>query len=356
MGCFNVLTLEQSAEWDVLVRSFVDHDVYYLSGYVRSFFIHGDGIPLLLHYRNNQFEGINVLMKRDIALKPHFVSILEKDCFYDFITPYGYGGWLFAGNFNTDLLTNFSKEYVAFCLSKNVVCEFNRFHPLLNNADCMKNIFMVTNLGKTVSINIESKELIWERFTGKNRTWIRKSQKSGVKIFHSKDISLIEKFISIYNSTMDDDGADKYFYFQYAFYQSVFEDLKDNFEMFYALHNEQIIAMSIILFANRYMHYHLSGSLHEYRFLAPTNLLLYEAACWGSNRGFREFHLGGGVGSKDDNLLKFKEAFNKTSNNQFSVGKLIFDQEKYDYLVSLRESPGADGFDKKTSFFPLYRS
>jgi len=28
------------------------------------------------------------------------------------------------------------------------------------------------------------------------------------------------------------------------------------------------------------MHYHLSATDREYRNLAPTNLLLYEAACW----------------------------------------------------------------------------
>ena len=67
--------------------------------------------------------------------------------------------------------------------------------------------------------------------------------------------------------------------------------------MFYAEHEGEIIAMSIILYDNNIMHYHLSGAKYEYRPLAPTNLLLFEAALWGYKQGFKSFHLGGGLGS-----------------------------------------------------------
>ena len=65
-----------------------------------------------------------------------------------------------------------------------------------------------------------------------------------------------------------------------------------NYEMFYATLDGKIIAMSIMLFANKQMHYHLSGSMMEYRNLAPSNLLLYKAAVWGSEQGYKTFHLG----------------------------------------------------------------
>jgi CelD/BcsL family acetyltransferase involved in cellulose biosynthesis len=125
--------------------------------------------------------------------------------------------------------------------------------------------------------------------------------------------------------------------------------------MFYAVMDGQIIAMSIMLFANDQMHYHLSGSMIEYRNLAPSNLLLYKAALWGCERGYKTFHLGGGVGSGEDGLYKFKAAFNKNSDYQFSIGKEIFNQEKYDELVA--ERTGRDlTFNEDSKFFPLYRS
>ena len=62
-----VYTLEQSEQWDAIVRSFKEYDVYWLSGYVKAFKIHGDGEPLLFYYEGNGTRGINVLMKRDLV-------------------------------------------------------------------------------------------------------------------------------------------------------------------------------------------------------------------------------------------------------------------------------------------------
>ena len=115
------------------------------------------------------------------------------------------------------------------------------------------------------------------------------------------------------------------------------------------------IAMSIMLYGNHQMHYHLSGSLLEYRNLAPSNLLLYQAALWGYEHGFKTFHLGGGVGSEDDNLYKFKAAFNKNSDYRFSIGKQIFNSIAYDKLVELRKNSDPL-FDSASLYFPLYRA
>jgi lipid II:glycine glycyltransferase (peptidoglycan interpeptide bridge formation enzyme) len=112
--------------------------------------------------------------------------------------------------------------------------------------------------------------------------------------------------------------------------------------------------MSIILYANGLMHYHLSGSLSEFRHLAPTNLLLYEAAIWGCEQGFRQFHLGGGVGSQEDSLYKFKEGFNRNSDCRFAIAKQVFMPEMYNELVKERKEQDVT-FDEHSSFFPLYR-
>lgn len=68
----DVYTLEQSEHWDAVVRSFKEYDVYWLSGYVKAFQIHGDGEPLLFYYEENETRGINVVMKRDVAKDERF--------------------------------------------------------------------------------------------------------------------------------------------------------------------------------------------------------------------------------------------------------------------------------------------
>lgn len=87
-----VIGLEQREQWDSIVCSFQKYDVYWLSGYVKAFWIHGDGEPLLLLYEGEKVRGINVVMKRDIAKDSQFAGILEEGKYFDITTPYGYGG------------------------------------------------------------------------------------------------------------------------------------------------------------------------------------------------------------------------------------------------------------------------
>lgn len=340
-----IFNINQLKQWDDVVRSFAEYDVYYLSGYVKAFHIHGDGEPQLLYYDENGLRAIYVYMKRNTAM----------DGFYDSITPYGYGGTIFEGDICTENLQTFWIAYLRKMKEENIVDNFVRYHPVLANADSMKKISEVIYLGKTVAIDLTSPEVIWENIVSKNRNMIRKAEKNGVEIHHSHDFSLFEDFRRIYNVTMEKDHADEYYYFQEPFYRALHDGLSGNYEMFYATYNGQIIAMSIMIFANKQMHYHLSGSLSEIRHLAPSNLLLYKAALWGYEQGFKTFHLGGGVGCEEDGLYKFKAAFNKKSDCQFSIAKMVFDEDKYNHLVDERASKDVK-FNKKSNFFPLYRS
>lgn len=340
-----IFNMNQAKEWDELVHSFANYDVYYLSGYVKAFQIHGDGEPQLFYYNENGLRGIYVYMKRK--------TVIEG--VYDSITPYGYGGFLLEGDESEENIKSLWKAYVEKMKSENIVDNFVRYHPVLANAIPMKVCSDVIDLGKTVSMDLSSEDVIWKNIHSKNRNMIRKAEKNGIVIKHGQGLELFDDFIKIYNATMDKDNAEPYYYFKPEFYKSIHEDLKDNYEMFWAEYEGKIIAMSIMIFANGRLNYHLSGSDLQYRNLAPSNLLLYKAAMWGMEKGMKTFHLGGGVGSGEDNLYKFKIAFNRFSDCQFSIAKHIFDNEKYDELVAERASCDAE-FDKESKFFPLYRS
>lgn len=340
-----IIEISQSKQWDDIVRSFSGYDVYYLSGYVKAFQIHGDGDPQLFYYEQDGLRAIYVYMKRKTAVEG----------WYDSITPYGYGGVLFEGDTSDANLEAFWNAYVQKMKEESIVCNFVRYHPVLANAVPMKVVSEVIDLGKTVAFHLDSPEVIWQNIVPKNRNMIRKAEKNGIEIHHAADMDLFKDFVQIYNTTMDKDNAEEYYYFGEEFYKSIHEDLNGHYEMFYATYEGKIIAMSIMLFANKQMHYHLSGSVLEYRNLAPSNLLLYKAALWGCEQGYKTLHLGGGVGSGEDNLYKFKAAFNRESDYQFSIAKMIFDHEKYDALVAERANRDPE-FNKESRFFPLYRS
>lgn len=340
-----IYNITEANEWDKVVCSFLNYDVYYLSGYVKAFQIHGDGLPQMFYYENGGLRGIYVYMKRATAIEG----------LYDSITPYGYGGFLLEGDTSDENIKTLWAAYVWKMKEENIVDNFVRYHPVLANAVLMKTCSDVIDLGKTVAMDLTSEEIIWTNIHRNSRNKIRKAKNNGIRIKHSQGLNLFEEFIKLYNSTMDKDHADEYYYFEYDFYKSIHEDLKDNYEMFWAEYEGKIIAMSIMIFANGRLNYHLSGSDINYRNLAPTNLLLYEAAIWGCKMGMKTFHLGGGVGSIEDDLFKFKIGFNRFSDYQFSIAKHIFDQEKYDVLVAERAERDVN-FNIESKFFPLYRS
>ena len=341
-----VYTLEESNKWDTVVRSFSEYDVYWLSGYSKGFKLHGDGEPLLFYYENRHIRGINVVFKRDISKVTFFKGKLPGNTYFDFSTPYGYGGWIIEGEGYHEWFSTLED----WCRKNGVISSFVRFHPVVKNYIFSEGIYNIIPLGQTVAMDLRSPEIIWENISSKNRNMIRKAEKSGVKIFSGRSEALYKEFIGIYNATMEHDNADDYYFFRPEFYNSICFDLPENAQIFYAVKDNEMIAASIMIAANGYLNYHLSGLKYEYRSLAPSNLLLYKAALWGCANGYKTFHLGGGVGSQEDNLFKFKKSFFKGSNLcQFYIGKKIYIQEKYDELISMREPINS-------GFFPEYRA
>lgn len=340
-----VYGLEQAEQWDTVVRSFKEYDVYWLSGYVKAFQIHGDGDPLLFFFEDGSTRGINVVMKRDVAKDERFKGLIEEDQYYDFATPYGYGGWIIEGEETENLF----KAYSTWLEKNGIISEFVRFHPMIRNHEACKVFYEVIQLGEVVHMDLESPEIIWNNIISKNRNMIRKAIKNDIVIYNGRFPEIFEKFRTIYNGTMDRDDAEEYYYFGQEFYRSILEDLPQNAQVFWAAKDGQVIAASIMIGANGYLNYHLSGSLREFSSLAPGNLILYSAALWGCANGYRTFYLGGGVGSGEDSLFKFKRAFFKGDLNHFFIGKKIYDTEKYSELICLRteiENPG---------YFPKYR-
>jgi len=348
------LNLDNAEEWDRLIGSLPDYDIYYLSSYVRAFSIHGDGDPVLVWWEDDDIRGGCVLMIRDVADDGRFAQ-LDHGRIYDAVTPYGYGGFIFSNQPSEVQLKHLSAEFTKILQAHNIISVFFRFHPLLNNAGYARQLCEVVDLGKTICLDLADADTIWGNITSKNRNVIRKAIKSGVQIHHGKGVELLRQFKGMYEATMRYDNAEEYYYFGNAFYLSMANDLKDNYEVFFATLDDTIISMAIFIFANGKLHYHLSGSLREYRSYAPSNLLLYKGALWGMERGYTIFHLGGGVGSDKDALYKFKAAFNRNSDCQFSIGKLIVDKNAYNELVQLRQRHQAFNVNS-TNYFPLYRA
>lgn len=349
----SIITFNETEKWNTIVKTFKDYDIYYLSDYLKAFKIHGDGEPVLFYYKDENISAINAVMKRDVAVDNRFIEKISRNTFYDIATPYGYGGFLIEGNIKEDSLQALNNEYSSLCNKEGIISEIVRFHPVLKNSEDVRGMYKISNLGKTITLSLSSLDEIWNNLNTNKKRWIKKAIKSEVEIYWGRSPELFSEFRGMYNKTMEKNNAKNYYNFNQDFYKSVLNDMPYNALIFYALFEEKKIAMVLATYGNGQIHHHLSASDLEFQHLGPTNLLMYEVACWGSINGFKTFHLGGGVGSKEDSLYEFKQGFNKNSDTTFSIGKKVFDEDKYEYLMEIRK--GEYDFDESAVFFPRYR-
>ncbi|MCI9174002.1 MAG: peptidoglycan bridge formation glycyltransferase FemA/FemB family protein [Lachnospiraceae bacterium] len=348
-----IIPIEKKEKWNSTIKSFRNWDIYYLNEYACSLQLHGDGQPVLIYHEQNGGKLCYVMMQEDIAKCLPLSSYLEHGMYYDWTTPYGYGGPLAEGNITAEWVENFIRELSEWCRNHKIISQFFRFHPLMQNQKVIENVCDIVYMKKTVYMDTADKEIIFKNMTPNNRNMVRKALKHGIGIVRDKG-ERIREFQKIYEATMRNNEAEDYYYFEREYFEYLNHHMKEYIIYFYAVYQGMPVSASIFFYNKKYMHYHLSGTLPEYRKLASANLLLSEAANWAAEQGIKEFHLGGGVGI-EDSLLKFKKHFNRNGLLDFCIGRNIFDPEVFDDLVSLRREKDQN-FDDAKPFLIKYRA
>ena len=348
-----IYTADQADSWNKRVRSFSDWDVYYLCEYAVSLMLHGDGTPLLICYEDASSKMCYAVMQKDLSNDARFHDKIKKNEYFDLETPYGYGGPLVEGNFSVNSQRNFLNEMLKYCEEKNIISQFVRFHPLLNNSKYFSAITESRYLHDTIYMDTSSDELILKNMDSKNRNMVRKAEKYGVQIVQ-KPIGDYSAFLEMYRDTMRLRGACDYYLFDENYFDYLKNSLNDCSTLFYATRNNEKISGAVFLYSRDILHYHLAGTRSEYRSLAAGNLLLYEAARWANRRGISRLHLGGGI-KENDSLFEFKKKFNKNGRLPFFIGRTIFNHTAYNKMLDIREKADND-FDRNNSFLIQYRN
>ena len=178
----NIIPVTEKEKWNTIVTSFKNWDIYYLHEYADSLRIHGDGVPYLLYFEFIAGRLAYVVLQNDISDLEYYKGTLEKGKYFDWTSPYGYGGPMVEGNLSDDDIDLVKAELYDFAKANNIVSQFIRFHPLLHNSSYFEKLCSVVNLKQTVVVDTESTELIWKNMTPNNRNMVRKAEKNGVKI------------------------------------------------------------------------------------------------------------------------------------------------------------------------------
>jgi len=339
-----VINLGKKDQWNSIVNSFLNKDIYFSYEYFASSLLLDGGVPILFFFEDHDGRVAYPVVKRKI-------TNAGGEELYDITTPYGYGGPL-VDNPTEDkgLLHRFRKAIDKYCIDNNVISEFIRFHPLLNNHINLDDHLNVSHIRDTVVMQLQQGDDLLAEIPGKTRNMVRKAMKNEIEIRKIDKNENMNDFSSIYYSTMNRNDATDYYYFKDEYFVKTFELLDSNLHLFGAFLGEKMISASLIFTYGDFMHYHLSGALKEHLSLGANNLLLFEIAEWGRKQGLKSFHLGGGYSGSEDSLYKFKKSFSKTEPLKFFIGKKIHSQNLYEMLVNEKKITEDNGF------FPLYRT
>lgn len=346
-----LISVDDSEKWNKIVKSYENWDIYYLNGYQKMILKHEEAFCFLVNYNKGGFSLCFPIIVKDLSNYEPFINYPFNHQTFDANTPYGYGGPIYRGAWNREIIKDFLDNLNALFSEHNIISLFIRFHPLLQNQIPFYSEMNVNDVKKTIFIDTSNLENILSNMHSKARNTLKKAISSNLRIFVSKELK--DEFIDIYHQTMDQNNAKEYYYFDRCYFETMINELRDNLIFFYAEYEEKIIAASIFLYNSQYMHYHLSGLLKDYRNLGSTNLILYEAAKWAFYSGIKVLHLGGGL-TNEDGLHKFKHRMNLNGEVQFAIGSILSNVNLCDDLVNYRIINDPN-FDKGNDLLIRYR-
>ena len=337
--------IEDAAQWNAVVRSFPDYEVFYLAEYSAAFMRENprNGTPILLLYENAEDRAINVVLRRDVALDDKLQGKIEPGRYYDLITPYGYGG--FWGSVRD--WDELNRVYTEYCLEHHYVCEFVRFELFSDYFRHYGGTVKSRTHNVVRSLDLPLDEM-WMDFKQKVRKNVKRANTYGLEIIIEPTGARLEDFLRIYYSTMDRTNAEKDYFFSREFFETLC-GMRENVMFFHAVYEGKIVSTELVIYGARNCYSYLGGTDAEYLFTRPNDFLKYEIIKWAKEKGLSNFVLGGGYGS-DDGIFQYKLAIAPNGVQDFHIGSRIFDQASYDALKALRTDP------LNEEYFPVYRS
>jgi len=336
-------------KWFDLYQSFRDVDIFYYPEYAKLFEIHGDGEAFLfVYYQSSKDIVIYPFLKRSLR-QISWLKDIEHNL-YDITSPYGYGGYLPSSS-----IIDMEKFFTCFhnyCKDNNIISEFVRFHPILENVRYVSKNIKIKHCNETIYIDLKDEmKNIWHNMAPRCRNSIRKAINNDIKIIFDENFSKIDMFYKLYKETMTRLIADDYYFFSKNWFHSLVNLLKNKVALVHAEYQGKIISSAIFIYDKYIINYFLTGSLFETRHLSANNLILYEVSLWAKKMGIRFLHLGGGYRA-NDSLFHFKKSFSPLRTNYF-VGGVIHNPEYYNYICNLKYEQEED--KNHINYFPLYR-
>jgi len=314
-------------EWEDLLNGFSDilHDIYFGFEWHALFSTGTNARPAAFFFEGKtgtKFFYPFLLRPLPESISDTPASVCES--------AYGYGGPL-AENPDPDDLAQAEQAFCAWARANDVIAEFVRFHPLLDNHRWFRHEIAIEENRPTVTVPLDAPfELLCERFTPARRRNIRKADKAGMIIRQGEDFA---GFWRLYEMTMNRRSAAGFYHFSPEHRRELERLVGNHGFLLEARLDGRLAAAAIFLQSAHFLHYHLGGSDTDLLSFSPNDRLMAEAVKLGRESGLEILHLGGGVTTAaDDTLLRFKTGFS-SSRRMFCIGKRIHDPVRHHQML-----------------------
>ena len=301
--------------------------------------------PVLIKYVDENISLLIPLLIRDI----------EDLDYRDATSVYGYAGPLVQHSNGPMEVEKFQTAFNQFLYKNNIVSVFSRLHPYIEGQETILNgLGTINALGKVVFIDLrDTIENQRAKFNRRLKTYLNKSRRSCTVIKGDIDEHL-EDFKRLYHQNMKRVDADDSYFFTDDYYRNVLLSNEYESELSLCIHNEtqEIIGASMFMKKGNMVQYHLSGLSEDHFDLNPIKLIIDEMRIKSTHEGYEFFNLGGGLGSREDSLFRFKSSFSKEF-KEFKTWKYIVNEDAYKQLTLNRL--GEDFGLSEVEFFPAYR-
>lgn len=333
-------TVTENEMWTAYVQRSFDFDFYHSWAYHA---MDKRGTPLLFVFEDgDQFIALPLLKRK-----------IDGTGLFDLTSVYGYTGPLSNKPFD-DLdeatLQGFRTAFRDFVANEKIVSLFSRLNPFFKQVKLLQDLGGIRPNGRTVFMDLsEPLENQREKYDKRLHRQIRQLRKQDFPMKETESVEDIKVFTEMYLENMDRVSALPGYYYNAEFFTRIIHTKEFSCKLILLYDGTEIMCGAIITCSKYIIRNHLSATNSSYIKGSPSKLLTDEISLMGRKMGMKYFHMGGGVGGRDDSLLAFKSRFSPLYLDDH-IWCYVPDEEIYQDLVERSGNSGKDGY------FPLYRN
>lgn len=332
--------ITEPEKWAAYLKKSADHDIYHTLHYHN---LDKRGEPILFVYEEDHIFIALPLLKREI----------EDADFCDFTSSYGYTGPISNKQFsslNDKVIERFRYSFADFMQHNSAVSVFSRLNPFIDQCLVLNKMGEIRNNGKTIYIDlIQTLEEQRGKYDKRLYRQIRQLRKRGFLIKYADTQEEVRLFTKMYNKNMLRVHADPSYFFDEEYFTNLLENEEFNCKLLLMYDGREMICGATVMWLEGVIRNHLSATSESHIHFSPSKLLTDEISIMGRELGMKYFHLGGGVGGREDTLFRFKRSFSNLILED-KIWCYVADEQTYNQLILQKKVK-----DNK-EYFPLYRN